>query len=480
MFWTILCCLLGALALLLLVAVVRTLLKKLPVRQNRREVDAAESQYHAERLAEMIRIPSVSKNEDDDLSEFYALHGVLEKLFPRVHATLERIELNGTLLYRWAGKDSTKAPILFMAHQDVVPAPSEGWTHPPFAGEIEDGVLFGRGTMDSKCNIYTQLEAIEELLETGFVPPCDVYVEMAINEETGGNGAPSAAAYLKEKGVSFALALDEGGTILDRPMAGMDRPYAVIGVGEKGYLDVKFTAKGYGGHSSTPPRNTPLARLAAFVNEVERKQPFCAKLSPEVAEMLTCLSGSFGFGMRLLLGNLWLFRPLVVLLMPKISNYGAALMRTTCTFTMCGGSDACNVIPAEAYVVANLRLSAHQGVDACKKILSRYATKHDLTMTILQQRDASPFVNLNGKAYTDVCAAIRSYFPDIGVSPYLILGGTDARHFYGVCTAPLRFSPIRMTSAQEHTCHGVDENVSAASLTEAVGFYRYFMETYEP
>lgn len=477
---TILLILLGILVVLMLIATIRTLRIKLPEAPKPLPADEAVSNRHAERLAEMIRVPSVSKNASDDLSAFYALHRVLERLFPLAHQQLERTELDGTLLYRWKGADQEKAPILFMAHQDVVPAPDEGWTHPPFGGEIVNGVLYGRGALDSKCNIYTQLEAVEQLLMEGFVPACDVYLEFSINEETGGDGAPSAVRYLKEKGVFPALVLDEGGAILDVPMQGMDRPYAVIGVGEKGYLDVKITAKGYGGHSSTPPRNTPIARLAAFVSEMERDQPFQTHLSREVAAMLAALSGSFGFGMRLLLGNLWLFAPLVKIIMPMVSGYGAALMRTTCTFTMAGGSNACNVIPAEAFVVANLRTSAHQGVQDSLAVLTRYAKRHDLELTILQQRDATPFVDISGATYAYVRDAIQAYFPDIGVCPYLILGGTDARHFYEICPACMRFAPIRMTSAQEKTCHGVDENVYASSLTDGVGFYRAFIEGYRP
>ena len=471
-------CLVGVLVLVVLIAAVRTFFIQLPPAGERPAVDETASLRHAERLAEMIRVPSVSKNADDDLSEFDALHRVLERLFPRVHAALEKTELSGTLIFRWAGSDPSQKPILFMAHQDVVPAPDEGWTYPPFSGTIADGKLYGRGTLDSKCNIYAQLEAVEQLLCEGFTPPCDVYIEMAINEETGGDGAPSAARYLEAHGVFPELVLDEGGTILERVMPGMDRPFAVIGVGEKGYLDVKFTAKGYGGHSSTPPKRTPIARLSAMVSDIERRSPFKSYLSPAVGEMLTAISGSFGYGMRLLLGNLWLFRPLVTLVMPAISGYGAALLKTTCTFTMSGGSDACNVIPAEAFVIANLRTAAHQGVDETLRILGKYAKKYDLTMTVLQRRDASPFADTKGKAYADVVAAIRARFPDIGVTPYLVLGGTDARHFYSVCDSPLRFSPIRMDSKQEKSCHGVDENVTAAALTEAVGFYKYFVTTH--
>ena len=130
--------------------------------------------------------------------------------------------------------------------------------------------------------MLVELQAVEELLEQNFTPPCDVYLEYSINEETGGAGAASAMEYLRDKGIRLALVLDEGGAVIDKAVDGMDRPYAVIGITEKGYMDLKITARGKGGHSSTPPRNTPAARLFAFANEIERKRPFEKQLLPEV------------------------------------------------------------------------------------------------------------------------------------------------------------------------------------------------------
>lgn len=469
---------LGAAALLLILALINTFRIRLPPEGDAKSplaVTPEAALRHGEALAKMIRVPSVSKREDEDLSEFRALHKVLEELFPLVHKNLERVELSGNLLYRWKGSDPARPPILFMAHQDVVPAPPEGWKHPPFDGVIEDGRLYGRGTLDSKCNVYSQLEAVEELIAEGFAPKCDVYLEASINEELGGGGAPLAVEYLREKGVRLALVMDEGGSILDVPMKGMDRPYAVIGIVEKGYMDVRVTARSAGGHSSTPPRGTPLARIAAFIHEVEKRRPFRKKLMGEVAEMFSRLAGSFPFGMRLLLGNLWLFKPLVMAVMPRVSPFGEALLSTTCAFTMCHGSDAANVIPSEAYVVANLRTSVHQGCDASLQVLKRIADKHRLSLEVMQRRDASPCTDIRGPAYQTVARMIQECFPGIGVAPYFIMGGTDARHFYALSDNVLRFTPIGMTTAQMESCHAVDENVSLDSLAKGVEFYKRFL-----
>ena len=323
----------------------------------------------AEKLGAMIRVPTVSKHEHEDLSQFYIYHEVLEKQFPLIHERLEKTVLNGTLLYRWEGKDKERLPILFMGHQDVVPASDEGWRVPAYSGEVIDGCLYGRGTLDCKGTMYVEMQAVEELLSEGFVPPCDVYLEYSINEETGGDGAAAAMRYLRDKGIRLALVMDEGGAVIEQAVPGMDRPYAVLGITEKGYMDVKITARGKGGHSSTPPRNTPAARLFAFANEIERKRPFKKKLIPEAGLMLSKMAPAFSFPLRFVLRNLWLFKPLVVAAMPKISPFGEALLATTCCFTQMKGSDAANVIPKEPYLIANLRTSVHQNCEESLEVL---------------------------------------------------------------------------------------------------------------
>jgi len=365
-----------------------------------------------EKLGAMIRIPTVSKHEHEDLSQFYLFHEELEKLFPLIHEKLEKTVLKGTLLYRWAGADRTKLPVMFMGHQDVVPASDEGWSVPAYSGVVKDGCLYGRGALDCKGTMYVQLQAVEELLEEGFVPPCDVYLEYSINEETGGDGAAAAMRHLRDKGIRFAFVLDEGGAVIDEAVPGMDRPYAVIGVTEKGYMDVKITARGKGGHSSTPPRNTPAARLFAFANEIERKRPFEKKMIPEVKEMFRQMAPAFSFPLRFLLGNLWLTKPLVMAVMPMVSPFGEALMATTCCFTMMHGSDAANVIPKEPYLIANLRTSVHQNCEESLKVLKKYGKKYGLDFEVLLSRDASPVSDIHSAAYGFIDRTIRAHFPD--------------------------------------------------------------------
>ena len=431
------------------------------------------------KLGQMIRVPTVSRHENEDLSDFYAFHRVLEELFPLLHQHLEKTVLQGTLLYRWAGRDSGKLPILLMGHQDVVPASDEGWSVGAYSGAIVDGKLYGRGALDCKSTMFVEMEAVEQLLAEGFVPPCDVYLEYSINEETGGDGAAAAMRYLRDKGIRLAMVIDEGGAVMDKAVDGMDKPYAMIGITEKGYMDVKITARGKGGHSSTPPRNTPAARLFAFANEIERKRPFEKKILLEAQAMFAAMGPSFPQPLKFVLSNFNLFKPLIKALMPVVSPFGEAVMATTCCFTMMKGSDAANVIPKEPYLVANLRTSVHQGCDASLAVLKKYADKYDLELEVLLRRDASPISNIHSREYAYLTDCIRSFFPDAGVAPYIIMGGTDCRHFHALTENALRFAPVRMTSEQSASCHAVDENVTISALAEGVEFFKMFLRGYK-
>ena len=470
---------LAVLILILAVAVVRTCrIKAAPPVPCPTEISQSEMDTAAQKLGAMVRVPCVSKREDEDLAEFFNYHNVLEAHFPLLHKALEKEVLNGTLLYRWKGLDSSKKPIMLMGHQDVVPATDEGWRVPAYSGAVIDGDLYGRGSMDCKSTMYVELQAVEELLAEGFVPPCDIYLAYSINEETGGDGAAAVVRHLKAKGITFAIVLDEGGAVIEQPVAGMDRPYAVLGITEKGYMDVKITARGKGGHSSTPPRNTPAARLFAFANEIEKKRPFEKKLLPEMEAMFAAMAPSFSFPLRLVLGNIWLFKPLLMALMSVVSPFGEAVMATTCCFTMMGGSGAANVIPKEPWLIANLRTSAHQNCQQSLAVLKKYADKYDLELEVLMQRDASPISNIHSPEYAYLTTCIAKLFPDVGISPYVIMGGTDCRHFHALTENAIRFAPVRMTAAQSASCHAVDENVSLQALAEGVRFIKVFLKEY--
>ena len=282
---------------------------------------------------------------------------------------------------------------------DVVSGEGE-WKYPAFCGEIHDDALWGRGAVDTKTPLFAEFSALEEILNEGFEPPCDIYLATAVDEEISGNGAPTLVNYLKSKGVHLDVAMDEGGAILKGQLPTMDGWCAAIGILEKGYIDLKVIAKGKGGHSSTPKSNTPLARLSKFVADIEKDKPFKAEISAPVYAMLDQAAPLLGFPLRMVLGNMWLFKGLLTKVLPMISPMCNAFTKTTFCCTMAEGSQTPNVIPSEAYVVCNLRTSPHQNVEQSLAVLKKYADKYDLEFEIIHARNASNTVDYKGEEFS--------------------------------------------------------------------------------
>ena len=458
------------LVLLLLIAVVRTLLMP-----NKRSDYAApeaddKAMLLAQKLSKMIQYDTTSHANVHEEEKFLGFHKVLEELFPLVHEKLERTVIDGNLLYYWKGKSSEK-PNLLMSHQDVVPAEGE-WLHEPFSGDIADGKVWGRGASDTKCSVMAFFEAVEELLREGYTPECDVYLASSCTEEWAGDGAPKIVEELKRRGVELFIVCDEGGGIISEPIGGIKGNFAMVGVFEKGKADVKFTARSTGGHASAPAKNTPIARLAAFVNEVETHTPFKRKFLPEVSAMFARLAPYAPFGLKLVMGNLWLFAPIMKPVLGKISAQAGAMLQTTIAFTMQSGSDAYNVLPQEATLGANMRFIPHQGEKESLEIVKALAAKHGLETEIVHSNDYTEPVDINGEAFKLVEQVIGETFPGLPVSPYVMTGATDAQFYQPICPSCIRFAPVIYGPEQMKGMHGLNENIEYNCLPGAVSFYQ--------
>lgn len=461
----------AVIVLLLLIAVVRTLLMPKKKSDYKANEDEKESLRLAEKLSMMIKYDTTSHANIHEVDKFLGFHKVLEELFPLVHRNLEKTEIDGNLLFYWKGKSSEK-PILLMSHQDVVPAEGE-WKHEPFSGDIADGKVWGRGAADTKCTVMAFFEAVEELLKEGYTPPVDVYLASSCTEEWAGDGAPTIVNELKRRGVELFLVCDEGGCIITDPIGGVNGNFAMVGVFEKGKADVKFTAHSTGGHASAPTKNTPIARLASFVDDVEKHSPFKKKLMPEVSAMFTTLAPyASSFGMRLLLGNIWLFKPLIVAVLPAVSAQAGAMLRTTIAFTTQSGSDAYNVIPQEATLGANMRFIPHQGEKESLEIIENLAKKHGLDTEIIHTNDYTDPVDINGEAFKLVENVIGETFPGLASSPYVMTGATDAQFYQPICKNCIRFAPVIYGPDQMKGMHGVNECIEYNCLPGAVRFYK--------
>ena len=425
--------------------------------------------FHANRLKELIKIKTIS-SEKNNARSFELFREKLKETFPLLFASAEIEDFNGSLLLKWAGK-SSENPVILMNHHDVVEE-GEGWTHPAFSGEIENGVLFGRGTLDTKGGLYCMLESAEQLIKDGFIPETDVYFLSSCNEETTGNGANAISQELKNRSLKFRFVLDEGGMVVKDPMAGISGDFAIIGVGEKAIATVKFVAKSKGGHSSTPQKNSPLVRLGKFMVAVEKKKLFSVKISPTVREMFKRLSKRMKGPAKFILAHPAFFAPVLERAIPKLSEVVGAMLQTTVAFTMAKGSDGDNVMPTNAFVIANVRFSHHQGCEDSLKKLIKTAKKFGVEVEVLDEGIVSAVSDCNSEQFAYVEKVVKDVFDGVHVSPYIMTGASDCRFMSTVSENCYRFTPFTIDNEQLSNIHGKDENVNISCLPKAVEFYK--------
>lgn len=425
----------------------------------------------------LIQCPTVS---DSGHEYFEAFHNVLKEEFPSVFEKCERIELGrDVLLLKWKGKASDR-PVVLMAHQDVVPADGGDWKYDPFAATVEDGKIYGRGTIDCKNTLFCTMQAVEELIESGFVPTQDIYLSYSDCEETSGPGAEMARDWLKAHGVHPNVVIDEGGAIIKKAEQFMAKDGAMVGILEKGYADVKIIARGKGGHSSQPPKNSPLARLADFMHYVEHHSVFKPKMSAPAKAMVLGLADVLKPGLKGLAKAAGHMGALTAHLAPKLNvHYGAPMFKSTIVFTMCDGATAPNVIPQEAWVNANVRVSPVDSVEKCVAKLKKIARKFDCEIELGNHRDASPMADLTGDGYTQFVAAIKKTYPDVEVVPYYMFGGTDCRTMQEIATTAIRCTPCKLSFEQMGGMHAANENIDITSLGETVSCFKNFLEAYK-
>ncbi|MER2137373.1 MAG: M20/M25/M40 family metallo-hydrolase [Arthrobacter sp.] len=436
----------------------------------------------APKLARLIACRTISSRipgETDD-AEFARFRAELALLFPLVHEQLTLESVGGGLLFHWQGSAAEAGPVVLMAHYDVVPVQDEStWEHPPFDGVLADGFIHGRGALDDKGSLAAVLEAVETLLAEGFVPARSIYLSFGDNEETAGDTAAQAAALLASRGVRPWLVLDEGGAVAGQAFPFVKTPVAVIGVSEKGILDVELSVEDPGGHASTPNRLGAAARLARAVVRLDRR-PFPAALHPVTIEMLGRLSA----GAPLLPAAL--FARAGALRLPLTRIFGAlggepnALTRTTVALTQLAGSKASNVLPTRATANANVRIAPGESIDSVLDRMRRTIRDRRVSLRVVEGSEPSPVSSTSNAQFAALEAAIREVFPDAIPVPYIMLGGTDSRRFTGISDAVYRFAPFRMDKAARASIHADNEKLSIAAFGEGIEFYRRLLQNLVP
>ncbi|MBR3099689.1 MAG: M20/M25/M40 family metallo-hydrolase [Clostridia bacterium] len=462
--------LIGIIVLLLAVVLFRTLTTPRKKAAYTAPPANERAEAYARKLSRMVAFDTVSVPETNQRDKFLPFHQLLEDLFPLAHEQLEKTEIDGNLLFFWKGKHSDK-PLVLMSHQDVVPAEGE-WKHAPFSGDIAEGKVWGRGASDTKCSVMAFFQATEELLTAGYTPEQDVYLSSSCTEEWSGDGCPKLVDELERRGVHPFLVCDEGGGIITDPVGGIHGNFAMVGVFEKGKADILLKARSEGGHASAPGKNTPVARLADFVALFEHHNPFKRKMPAEVQSMFEQLAPYAPFYMKMLFRNMWLFKPLLIKVLPMISAQAGAMLQTTIAFTMLKGSNAYNVLPQEAILGANMRFIPHEGMNASLNKVKKIASMYHLDMEVYHAVDASRSVDIHGPGFMLVRETIGKTFPGLEACPYVMTGATDARNYERIAEHVVRFAPVVYGPEQMKGMHGLNESIEYNCLPGAVDFYK--------
>ena len=465
--------LLSLLIVFLSIVLIRTALF-VPKKQNYGEYEKIDFDENSAicSLAELVKCKTVSRysHDEEDDEEFKKLVDLLPKLYPHVFETceLKKFEDRG-LLFKWPGKN-VGDPLVLMAHYDVVPVVEEKWEKPPFEAIIENGVMWGRGTLDTKVTVNGILSASNHLISKGFVPEHDIYFAFSGGEEVNGPGASHIVDYFDKQGITLSAVVDEGGAVVENVFPGVKAPCAMVGIAEKGLLDLRYEIQSNGGHASAPKPHTPVGELSSACCRVEAN-PFKCHITEPVRQMFDTLGRHSTFVYRMIFANLWCFRPVLDIIAKKSGGEMNALMRTTVAFTQMKGSDASNVIPPTASMVSNIRLNPADTIDGAIEYIKKTVANDSVRITKIHGNEPSRISRTDCEGYTRVAKAIADTWQGTIVSPYLMVQCSDSRHYGKISDKVYRFSAMDLTAEERSTIHGNNEKIRLETVCRAVEFY---------
>ena len=428
-------------------------------------------------LAQLVRCKTISYSDHalEDDAEFEKMISLLPTLYPNVFkaCSFDRLPDRG-LLFKWPGK-APGDPAIMMAHYDVVPVNEENWDKPAFDAIIEDGCMWGRGTLDTKGTFNGVLFAADTLIAQGYQPEHDMYFAFSGGEEVSGKGAPNIVDWFEKNGITPGIVVDEGGAVVENVFPGVKQPCAVIGIAEKGFMNVQFRNCSAGGHASSPKPHTPVGILSQACCDIE-SNPFDAHIEGPASQMFDTLGRHSTFLYRMIFANMWCFGWVIDLLGRKSGGEMNALIRTTVAFTQMQGSSARNVIPPEATMVANMRLNPADTVESAVETLKNIISNDAVEITVLEGTNPSRVSRTDCEAWYKVSAAVLETWPGCIVSPYLMVACSDSRHYGRISDKVYRFSAMDLTSEERSTIHGNNEKVRLELITRAVEFYIRLMK----
>ena len=407
---------------------------------------------------------------EDNALALSSFRELLQQLYPNIDKTCPRELAGNGVIYHWKGADSSKS-IVLMSHYDVVPADAKAWSYQPFSGTNAEGRIWGRGAIDTKCTLCAIMECVERLIETGFVPKNDIYLCFGGDEETTGKSAKRIARRLYRRGIRPYLVVDEGGAVVNATEYGIQKPCVLVGIAEKGYLDVEFITSGKGGHTSLPPAFNPMEEMGEVLHRINKKNPFKFKICRPVATTVKYALKHAGFKHRTLIRayrfwGRWLSK-LIAKKFPEIK----AMSGTIGSITQIEGGSAANVIPEKVRAVGNFRLVTGESVEYAMKTIKKTLKGLYVEINLLRGVDPSETSTIKGEGWDKLCKAITATWGDNALIPYLMLAGSDSRHYSIVSDSVYRFSPITLSHRDRVCIHGVNESIEIDNFLKIISFY---------
>ena len=457
--------------IIILVVLIRTFNfkpKGLPEMKKRHEIN---EKRVVESLSKMIQFKTISHANQEliDDNEFVKFRQFLKERYPHIFNVGSYHEFHRGMLIKITGA-SSDAPVVLMSHYDVVPV-NGTWDEDPFSGRVSDKTVYGRGALDTKSSLNAVMESVEYALSKGKEFKQDLYLSFGGDEETFGMSQTEIVIYFEKEGIHPGLVLDEGGAIISKMFPGVDKKAAVVGIAEKGFLNLKLVAKSQGGHASTPPKKTPITNLSLAVTKLNQHRSFKLKLTPPVKALFENLAPhSKSFGIKLLFSNLWLFTPVVKLIAKLSGGEFLSLFKTTQAFTQSAGSEAINVLPSRAEIGVNYRLRPYETsfdvVNRVKKIVSKY----NVDVEVVEVSETSTISQIDD-CYKVIEKAIKQTWPDVIPAPYLMIATSDSRHYHKICEHVYKFSPMDVSKADLAKIHGINEDITIENIVNGVNFY---------
>lgn len=505
--------LLALIIILALVFVIRTLTYRFGDTENqstdKKIADTTPSEKAIRRFVGGIRIPTIS-NEIYELTNFKPFDEFkkyLAQVYPEVYRVMETDTINTYgLVFYWKGKNSNLKPILFLSHYDVVPvigydpatmavsdtifqindtplppiqSISEKWNYSPFSGAVANGRIYGRGTLDMKVMLFSLMEGADNLITEGFQPERDIWFAFGHDEEVSGRqGALKIADYFKQKGLRFDAVYDEGG-IIASPGSAMEmiqKPLALVGIGEKGFLTLQLTVKGLGGHSSIPPAKSSLIYAAEIIEKLNENQ-FPARIISPIASFFDNIGSEMNFFARMTIANQWLLKPLLLKTMEK-APASNALVRTTTAVTMAKGSDAPNVLSSESIVTVNFRILPGDSVAGVMEHVEKICEGYDVNIEVISQREPSGISSIDVRGFEVIKEKIAQIYPEAIVTSYITIGGTDAYKYQIVSDHIYRLLPFELNQYEQRTIHNENEYISLENFGKVQWYFKEIMRTY--